>query len=56
MADETVTVDEERGEEEHIHVRVDPDLKHQVRVTAAKNDQTISAYIRRLLRDEINDE
>jgi predicted HicB family RNase H-like nuclease len=40
---------------EHIHVRCSQELKRGARVEAARNDQTLSDYVRDLIRGDIND-
>jgi predicted HicB family RNase H-like nuclease len=40
---------------EHIHVRCSQELKRGARVEAARNDQTLSDYVRDLIRGDIDD-
>lgn len=53
MGNEHMTDGESEGvDEKFIHVRVSHDFKTSVRVAAAKRDESISDYVRQVLRDD----
>ena len=46
-----MTTNENKGDKEAVRTSVEPSLKRQIRVEAAKQDESMSEYVRGLLRD-----
>lgn len=44
------------GEKVHLATEVDPELKKRIRITAAEEGTSMSAFVRDILEDQMSDE